>query len=246
MFYKDGKLITAQFPTITSKTFEQFQALPTDGTADGFYDIDGGAGEIIAPTELTYAEWLALPEAQRNTGNYIITGLTPHNNAYNITYKNNVSVGQELDTLATSIGDLDSAKQPKNLSSSIAGETTVEGCLTKLNADKIDKLTLRKSGTNGTSCASQIAELYTVYQTLTLDEKLRSVIVSSDNLEMHHVGLTNGQYFAGGISSTDLTCYSVNLQYSLFRSINIQAGTSTTIITNLSDQIPPIPFKLYA
>jgi len=45
--------------------------------------------------------------------------------------------------LGQEISNLQEEKQPKELSSSIAGETTVEGCLTKLNAD----LTVLLTGT---------------------------------------------------------------------------------------------------
>lgn len=97
--YIDGQLITSDFPIIHKVTEQQFAALPTDGTADGFYDIQGSGGEVIAPTVMSYADWLLLPEEERNNGNYILTGLTPHTNAYSVTYKNNISVGQQLDNM---------------------------------------------------------------------------------------------------------------------------------------------------
>ena len=60
----------------------------------------GGSDEA---TVISYTDFMNLTPQERESGKYLVTGMNPLTNAYNIDYKNNKTVGQELDELNTNL-----------------------------------------------------------------------------------------------------------------------------------------------
>lgn len=91
---------SAQWAALTAEQkaqYDQKQVILTDGEGGGFN-----------PVEITYADWIALPPAQRNSGTWLVTGFPVATNADLIPYTGDVqaaNVGAAINALNQNLTD---------------------------------------------------------------------------------------------------------------------------------------------
>lgn len=160
MSYVPVSFIEGNTATINATAIVDGQVLFDTEAQKLYMDKDGlrksyGGGSDEAQV-ISYTDFMNLTPAQREEGKYLVTGMTPMTNAYNLDYKDGKTVGQELDT--------------------------VNQHLTELENLKFTTYTLDATFTGGDESNDiYIADLIGISPSLTSISQIKAVIVNNDN-----------------------------------------------------------------